>query len=1287
MHTGGKADDGRSLDPYVPNVVVDWLLERPEDRVRDLDGTLVFADVSGFTPLSERLARKGKVGAEELTEILNRVFGRLLDDAYGVGGDLLKFGGDALLLLFEGDSHAERGVAAAARMQRTLKDVSRIDTGAGIVRLRMSVGVHSGPLLLFLVGTSHRELLITGPGATETVRMESAADAGEVLVSPATAARVPPSWLGDESDGGRLLRIQRAARAHPAQPFQRRGGDVGATGVPSCLRDFLLHAPSEGEHRQATLAFLQFKGLDALLAEEGSDAVADALDELVSISQEAAERHEVTFLATDVDADGGKILFSTGAPTAAANDDDRMLQALREILDRRPRLAIRAGVNRGHAFAVDVGAPYRRTFAVMGDPTNLAARVMGKAPMGGLLATQAVVDRLRDDFDLRPLEPFMVKGKSHPIHASEVGAVSGMARRRDAADLPLIGRGAEREVLALAAAAVRAGRGSLVSIVGEPGLGKSRLVAEARRVAHAPSEFVVEGGQYATLSPYFPLRAPLRGLLDAGLGDADADVAAALRDRCALDAPDLLPWLPLLAIPFGVELADTDETAAIHEDFRRAKLEDVAFDFLLRALDTPALLIIEDAHWLDDASAALLARLAEEIGDRQWLMCVTRRNEPGGFVPDPSGDDVTQLTLEPLDDDAAAELVTEALRGAPLPPDVMAKLAERSGGNPLFLSELVGAAAAGGSVDDLPDRVEPLIAARIDTLGPADRQVLREVSVLGVRFGRDLLPALTGHSLDDLDGTVRRLDGFLVRDGDAFRFRHALLREVAYESLPFRRRRALHRTAGDLLERRMVAGGERPAALLSMHFYEAQDYERSWRYAREAADAARERWAPVEAATLYGRAVASARRLDDVSAEELAAVYFEWGNAAQRAGHYDEAFAAYRSARRLWRGRPVELALLAIEEGSVMEHRGAYSDALRRYTRARSLLAADAQVAPVADASARLLVAAASARLRQGRYRQAIEVLERAVEIARSLEPTAATKQVLARAYFLLDWAYTDIGDPAAESWRELALPIYEELEDFHGQSGVLNNLGIDAYYEGRWAASLELYERARVAADRSGDAMRVAMIVNNIGEVLSDQGHLERAEDMFREAWRMWKGLDARVAAACALNNLARLETRAGRFDAAASLLAEAAHEFEATGAQTWLLEVDARRAECALFSGDAEAALELAAGVRERAGKLGAPPVLLAMIERVAGYAYSLRDDPDRASVHLQESLRVARSSGSGYEIGLTLRAIADIERRQGGDGSAEAEESTRLLDALGVVKVPEVPLLVPRPVPLPV
>ena len=182
--------------------------------------------------------------------------------------------------------------------------------------------------------------------------------------------------------------------------------------VPPGLRDHVIYGRVEPEHRVATVGFIKFKGIGAAMSDGGHGLVADHLAELVGAVQEAVDPEGITFLATDIDADGGKIILTAGAPITQEDDEGRMLRAVRSVTDQRTALALKIGVNRGHVFAGEIGTAFRSTYTVMGDTVNLAARLMAAAPPGEIYATPGVLDRSRTLFATAALEPFHGKGKS-----------------------------------------------------------------------------------------------------------------------------------------------------------------------------------------------------------------------------------------------------------------------------------------------------------------------------------------------------------------------------------------------------------------------------------------------------------------------------------------------------------------------------------------------------------------------------------------------------------------------------------------------------------------------------------------------------------------------------------------------------------------------------------------------------------------------------------------------------------------------------------------------------------
>jgi len=1266
--TGG-AEAGR-LAPYLPRLSIEWLARRADERFRVEPGTVVFVDISGFTKLSEGLARHGRVGAEELTSTIGTCFVALLDLAVAHGGRLLKFGGDALLLYFSGPDHEARGCRAAVEMRRALRTVGRLTVLGQKVSLRMSVGVHSGDFHFFLVGGSHRELVVTGPGTSTVVTMEGTANAGQIVVSPATAGALRPGVVGDAVGPGYLLRRAPGVAGDPFVPFEAvdPGVDV-AGGIPVALRDVLRAHHQEPEHRRVTVAFLHFDGTDGLIAGRGAAEAADRLDELVRTVQVAADRNQVTFLATDVDHDGGKVILTAGAPSTLGDDEHRMLLTLREVMDSGLRIPVRTGVNRGSVFVGEIGPPYRRTFTVMGDAVNLAARLMAKAAPGQLVASPEVLGRSRTSFATEELEPFLVKGKAKPVRAVLVGEVVG-EQVADPGDLvPFVGRVPELADLDRWAAAAEAGSGRMVVIVGEAGVGKSRLMDEVRgRLAGRP-HLDVSCQVYDSSTPYLVVRRLLRELLGLPPTGSDARVAAQFLDTVDRRAPGLRPWAPLIAQAVGVPVPDTDETRELDEEFRRPRLARAVLDLLAVVLPPAGLLCVDDAHLMDEASADLFGHLAVAAPAGSWITLVSRRPVEGGLVAPEEHSSL--LELAPLHRGDARRLAREVAEGAPLTARQVDVVVERSGGNPLFLRELVTAALGGGDVDQLPDTVDDVVAARIDSLSADDRILLRRLAVLGQSFPVDLARAALGDLPHPSDPTWSRLEDFLARDGSGgMSFRNALLRDSAYDGLSFRQRRVIHDRAADTIRKTTWDGGDTQPEILSLHYLHGQRFDEAWDYSLMAAARAKGVHAYFEAAAFYERAVVAGRRLDTLTVEERVRAHEELGDAWARCGNYARAVTAFRAARRLTRGDPVADAGIIVKLARVQGWLDRYATALRWITRGLGML----EGVPGVEASrvrAELLSWYGRFCQEAGHHTRAIAWCTRAVaEAERSGQQVA-----LAEALRVSDWAKMELGQLAEPVDSARALAIYEELDDLHGQANAINLLGMAAYWRGDWSSALDYYGRCLAIDRRTGNPVNVAFQQFNIGEIALDQGRLDQAEERFLGASREWRGAGYRSGVAAATAMLARVAAGRGRFDEAFRLSDEAITEFRAIGSQAEALETQVRLAEIRLLSGDPAAALEGSEQALVHARSLGGISAQLPALHRVRGAALFRTGDPDGARAALDRSLEAARARAAEQEVALTLRVLGDLARRAGDpDADRFTDEADTTLARLGVVWTPD-------------
>ncbi len=1242
--------ESEQLRPYVPRLVVDWLRYSPSDLYREVDGTLAFVDISGFTALTERLARRGRVGAEEMSENLNATFAELLTVAYEDGAGLVKWGGDAVLLLFDGPDHAQRACRAAHRMRSTLRQVGHLNTTAGKVVLRMSVGIHSGRFQFFLVGDPrlHRELLIAGPDTSRTAEIEAIASAGEIGISAQTAALLPPEVVGKERAGAWLLRSSPILESVGVRPASNVSGLDLREVLPKPIREQLLARSGGAEHRAITVAFVQFSGTDDLMSRDGPAALASALEECIRNVQEAADRFGVTFFETDINRDGGKIMLVSGAPTSAGNDEERLLRACRLIADRIGTLPLRIGINRGGVFAGDFGPQFRRTYSVKGDAVNVAARVMGKAQLGQVLATTAVTSRSRATFDLEPLPPFMVKGKSIPIEAASVGSLVG-ERAESTPELPLVGRDVEVAALAEALNRVRERSGGFLVISGELGIGKSRLVREFLQSAEDVPIISATCTEYASTTPYSAMHTILCDILGLTGEAHPKQIMDRLQARVADNAPHLSIWMPLLGIPLWVDFDETPETRRLDDRFRKSRLEEVLIEFLDVVLPSAAVISIEDVHLIDDASAELLSRLANEAPEHPWLFVVTRRDVVGGFQPSQSGF-TREHRLGPLDAQSTKEMAALCLADDPVPPYVAESLISRSGGNPLFLRVLVNAAHSAEGLSALPESIEDVVTSQIDRLAPHERTILRYASVLGPTFTEaQLRSLLAGEEFPPERDTMRHLGEFLLAEGHGrFRFRQSLIRDVAYEGLPFARRQALHGRVGDALEL-TLENPDDEAELLSLHFHHAGRFEKAWKYSRSAGDFARESYAYAEASEFYTRATSAARVLPEIDVGVRVVVFEQLGDSLLRVGSFHRARSAYRAARGHVSGDPLKVAGLLRKEAVIDERLGRASIALRTLSRARGLLEAERGTDAVA-ARARISGTYAVVKEKQGRYRDAITWGKRAEVDAREAGDTRA----LAEAYEALHSASSMAGVEQLRPYGRLALELFEELGDRESVSRAMNNLAVLAWFEGRGREARSMFEGARDAAQEAGDTLGAAASAHNVGDVLLRQGLLSESHDVLTALLPIFRGLDNEEYWASTLRWLGLGAARHGEFNPGHDQVLRARAIFVDLGLAAEIVETDTALAEILLETGHPDDAVSLCVESLARANSLGAG-YLLPILRRIQGMALAQMGRIEEAVQAYRKGLHDCETHGN-VERGFLLAELASITGPEDVSGAAD-------------------------------
>ncbi len=1247
------------LRRHVPPVALRWDEECPGSLGRALDGTLVFADISGFTALTERLSRRGRIGAEEIVETLNRVFSPMLRISAARGGELLKFGGDALLFLFRGPHHPGQACDAAVEMRAALRESAAVPTSVGRLSLSMSVGVHSGEVHLFLVGSPTRELLVLGPGASATAEAEKLAEAGEVVVTPATSERLPRGSTRQRADGALLLRRRHAhlpvpdAPAPPPRDLARL-----ATLFPHELGEHLASRAPDPEHRLATIAFIRFSGTDEILAERGVAELGGRLDRLVSAVEDALALEGVTLLATDIDTDGGKFFLGSGVPFTSEDDEGRMVRALRHVAEAELPFPVQLGANRGHVFAAEVGIDERAAYSAMGDTTNTAARIMSKAPPGTLYVHPSVLEHSRTTFQSTPAGPFEMKGKAAPVLVYEVGQETGTRGAATEARLPFLGREVQVATVTSALSRALAGEGGVVLVDGATGMGKSRLVHEALEGAPDATVVTLRGEPYGLTSTYRVLRDPLRSLLGIGR-DTPERMGEVLRESLREVAPSLLPYAPLVAEVAQVSVPSTPEVDRIDPAFRADRVADVVIDLVGRLVHGPFVLVVEEAHWADGASAHLLERLSTATAGREWAVVCVRRGDEGGFLPDSA----TRVTLDPLPAEVLEQLVIAATEGAPLRPHEVASIVERADGNPLYVEEVTRMTRGTGSVDLLPESLQAAMSAQIDQLPPVSRRVLRYAAVLGRSFRREVVGATLAADGLEVDAvTYDDLSSFLEWDGQhRIQFRNSLVRDAAYEGLAYRLRGRLHQTAGEVLER-LSTDLDADSPTLALHFSRSGDAPRTWRYAQLAGRLAERSYANADAAQLLESALEVSRRVPGVGDAERAGSWTRVGSLKELAGMFEGSVEAYRRAERLLRDDPLALAEVLHLRATVHTRTGALTAASRAVGRARRLL--DGVDGDGRRTVVRLDGLTARIRVEQERLGDALVWSERAAEGARA----TGDSESLVLALVHLDTVEMVMGVPGlgARHLEALDICVKEGLRPL--EEIVRGNLGTLAYFAGRWTQAAQWYTTAREVALEVGKDFGAAETGVNLAELLINQGRLSDAEAVLTDSLRVLRASGAAWFIGVGEVQMARVLLLRGDHLAAAELGAATARRLLALDKATSALEASLVQADALIREGRPEQALATIDAAERAASDEAASALPRICLQRSRALLALARFA--EAEELVSTGLLAARETRVPYDEALLLRVLSRVRRHEGdAEGAARAwDEAEQILDSLG-------------------
>lgn len=1304
-------------------------LARGESLPERVEGAALFADISGFTPLTEALTRAlgPRRGVEELTAQINRVYDALIAEVEAYGGSVVGFAGDAITCWFQEEAQAPasaalRAVACAQALQGAMGAFAAVPLPqGGTVSLHLKVAVASGPARYFAVGDPAIQLIDALAGATvaRTASGEHVAQRGEVVIDEPTAARLEGQLsIGEwrESGGESFAVLDGLLAAAPPAPLPATApldeSRFRAWLLPA-VYDRLLDGLGEflTELRPAAALFLSFEGIDY----DADPEAGPKLDRLIRAAQAVLARYGGTLLQLTIGDKGSYCYAAFGAPVSYEDNARRAMAAALELRALPSELRflspLRIGVSEGIMRAGAYGAATRRTYGVLGDEVNLAARLMQLAGPGEILASGRVRDQLSAAFVWEALPPVAVKGKAQPVPLARLVGVQVAPLATDS-ERALVGREPELARLMALARPIFAGRfAGVVTVCGEPGAGKSRLASELRRrLDSAPQgrrggrraggevgwlSLAADGILRQSLNPF---RTFLRTFFEQD-PDATPEANAA---RCDAAIDGLIAALSAVggrrraarvaladelarSRPFLAALVDLHTPGSLYEQLEpKLRFENTLAALkaliLAESLRRPLVVHLEDAQWLDADSLAALRLLTRNIAEYPILILATGRyHDDGSPLSLPLDDDVPQqrVDLGALERDGV-RAVAEGMLGAAVGAELAAFLAEKTGGNPFFVEQLaldlrergllVARDDPGGAPRlalrdsdevELPHTINAVLIARLDRLAARVKAVVQTAAVLGQEFEVRLL---SGMLRDDpqLAEQVREAERETIWTALSelrYLFRHALLRDAAYAMQLRARLRELHRLAAEVIERIHAADLPASAADLAYHYRHAEDGPQERRYARMAGEHAAARYANADAAAFFSRALELTPAADGVARYELLLA---------RERIYD--LQGDREAQR------ADLAALERLAGQLDEPQHMVEAALRRARYADvtgdypAMIAAASEAVGLA-AAARLPAGEAAGHLHhtralwyQGRFGEAQQEGAR----ARALAERAGLRQLVGDSLRTLGNIAIHEGRYAdAVAICEQALAIHREDRDAKGESYTLNNLGTVYWYLSDFPAARAAYTRALEILRAIGDRYGQSLALLNLGEVAGVQGDYPGAQGYYAEALRLKRETGDRYGESVALTSLADTllalgawEGARANYEAALALTGALGHRQQEGWVQARIGLLLHQQGDHGAALAQSEQALALAQAINDR---------------NTQGYALALRGhslaalgQPAEAAEAYRQSLELRRTL---QQPNLAAEALAGLARLalEGGDLAQASAHTAAILTSM--------------------
>lgn len=1106
---------------------------------------VLFLDIAGFTTITERLMDHGSEGAEVLTGIINDIYEPVIRRIYAGGGFVATFAGDAFTAVYPADAETSP-LGASWEIEVLFQQKGGINTPLGSFDIRIKQGLAYGRVDWGLVGQESLSYYFRGPAVDQSAELQEFASPGEIIVYDDAVARLAESSVVFETVAEGVCRLVKADLTPvPAEPVWQ---GLSLSEMEPFLPPALLEGAPNAEFRDVISVFVSFVGMDEH----------ESLEEFARFVLPLSQKYGGYFNGFDFGDKGGKVLIQFGLPVAYEDSLSRALGFAWEVVQHWSS-QVKIGVSQGRGYAGPLGSQLRATYTGMGDAVNLAARIMVKAPWGEVWLSENIAHFGEQEFTMSECGEFAFKGKSAKM---SIFSLLGPRERVFAQELEgFVDR--SEELQRIKDFVGHRPLESFLSVVGENGVGKSRLISQVAgglgeyEVVFLPANSLTGKSYYPFIyflhryfgqsldkvdpksdpksDPYESFERELAHFLDGielSPGENFEETLESLRRRSSL----LAALLGLTREGSLYERLDaqgrSDNTVQALRDF-----------FILLAKSKRVILFFEDFHAVDTASLQVLAELLPLTQGHNLPLVLAGREMPNSwqeFVGENTG---IELYLSALSEEDLSQLVDQLLPG-PADKKLHRLIYERTQGIPFFAEQLVSYLQEQESLatdeherwrlvqdpQDLPSGINSILVSRVDQLSPPAKKLIQTSSLLGLIVDRNILTDLDGLAeVTEAHYQEAQNKGIWQLEKDEYRFASDMMRQAAYSMQLRETLRQRHRQIGEQMEQ-LYIGNKNIYADLAHHFDEGGDEEKSLYYYNLAARTAMDEYRNQEARELFDkllrlpmpheRYIETALRYVDILE-----VLGEWGRALDWVENLEQKDLDFYQRNFLGKKK----AEIWQKQGDY-EQAGIKIDEVIQDLTATGIEQEQNQIGQAQATQGDSAFFEGFFDENQGNREELLRLL-------------AQSYQISGRVF----WSQAKYDDSISAYGHSLALS--GRLLDRQGEALSLYFMGINYRDKGDFVSAQSYYERALEIFNEIQEKRFQTYPMYDLAYLYQVQGELEAAEERFNQVLSIYEEIGYRSGLAAALLNLGVTQARKGDFDQALASQKESLRMVELMG------------------------------------------------------------------------------------------------------------------------------------------